>query len=117
VTKITTEERNALERLGVALRVRRQIMALRPKRAAALAGLSENHWRRLEHGSHAMQTAAWLRACKSLGLDLNLIVRLLERALISDLNKTAVIQAANRTERRGRPRKSKAPIQDEGGIS
>jgi len=102
----TTDERVFLERIGLALQVRRRLWGMRPDEIARMAELSTAKWRRLEHGHEGSRIITLIRALKALDVDiLRLLVESFEKALLQEVNREDIKRILTEPEKAGRPKK------------
>ena len=101
----TDEELIVLRRVGAALRVRRRCKGFKPDSAGAVSEIGETGWRRLESGYESGKVVVLLRGLSTLGVKLDMLATLIERATLNDLPPAEVQRAARTVESVGRPKK------------
>jgi hypothetical protein len=102
---ILTDEKLTLERIGMALALRRRMQGLTTHEASHIAEIGETTWRYVEHGRGVLRFETFTRMCKVLDIDSALLTGVLEHLLLDGYHKDDIKALKLNPEKAGRPKK------------
>lgn len=105
---ILTDEKLALERLGMAIMLRRRMLGLTVHEASHIAEIGVTTWRTIEHGRGVLRFDTLTRMLKVLDVDSGLLVGVLEHTLLKDFHVDDLKELKLTPEKAGRPRKEES---------
>jgi hypothetical protein len=105
---LTMDEKVALERIGIAISVRRRLQGLTTHEAAHIAEMSETSWREMEHGAEALKVRTLAKMFKTLDIDTGMLAGVIEHLALSEYHKDDIKKIKLEPEKVGRPRRQES---------